>query len=626
MCGIVGIFRPYGARVVENEIKSMLDRILYRGPDGSGMYVAEGIGFGHARLAIQDLSLLAAQPMISHNKRYVLTYNGEVYNVRELQKELKEKGVVLKSTGDTEALLEYLSEFGVEATLAKIEGMFAFALWDQRERNLVLARDRHGVKPLYYTMGPRGEVRFASEMKSLICSQANPDLCTLNATLLGFGGTCGDSTVFRGVRHVGPGEWLVFGRDIAMKRRVFFTINDFVDQTMYDELRRLSKEEVVNKVKDALEESIELRLISDAPVGSLVSGGVDSSLIVAMAMFKGRSPGLKLYHANVISNSEISPAQHLSQTLGLKLQSVNVSDEDILDNTPIVTYHYEIPIIYHSSSVPFYMVSKLAGQDGIKVLLTGEASDEYFLGYPIYSIQPYLLKCRQILGFLRNLLHKVPAIGNLLRLNREADSASSLIALVSRYERERRRTEAAKRFSFIRNKKELFWHVKCIDLVIGSVSSLLHRNDRLAMAWGIESRFPFLGYHLARIAANLPGEYKIRKTLNFSDWRHPFITDKWVVRKIAERYLPAELAHRAKYPFRSSVYQRLNVDKQFFQNGFMAEYYGLDNRAIDCLFDTAAPLWLCRLMLLEVWGQIFPLGCSVDAVRDHLRRYVTIKS
>jgi asparagine synthase (glutamine-hydrolysing) len=623
MCGVVGIFRPEGTKVAEDELQSMLDRISYRGPDASGLYTADGIGLGHVRLAIQDLSSLADQPMVSRSKRFVLTYNGEIYNVRELQGELKRKGVMLKSTGDTEALLEYLATFGVAATLSNIEGMFAFALWDRQERSVTLARDRHGIKPLYYTTGPKGELRFASEMKSLISSQPEPDLCTINAILLGLGGTWGEPTVFRGVRHVCAGEWLVFRQDAKVKRHIFFHINQFVDRCLHDELDQLSKDEVVEKVANAMQKSVSLHLVSDAPVGALVSGGVDSSLVTAIAAQD--YPNLRLYHANVISDSETLAAKQLAKTIGLELQHVAVTDEDVLDYTAIATYHYEMPMGYHfGSCVPFYMVSNLAAKDGVKVILTGEGSDEYFLGYPIYAIRSYLLRYHQVLGFIQNILHRLPAIGNLLWPRMKADPANHLRNLMFRYELEERRGSSAEALNFIRNKTELDLRIMCLDMVIGNVRTLLHRNDRLAMAWGLESRFPFLGYALARIAVNLPSRYKVCKVLRFGDWRHPFISDKWIIRKIAERYVGQSLSHRAKFGFRSTFYRRLKIDKSYFRGGFMAEYYGLNSRAIDHLFDTGTQDWLAQILLLEVWGQIFPLGRNVDVTREHLRRYITI--
>jgi len=623
MCGIVGIFRPDRSQVAKTEVEAMLSRIAYRGPDGIGFHIADGIGLGHVRLAIQDLSDLAAQPMVSHNGRYVFVYNGEIYNIVEMKDDLRKENVSVNSTGDTEVLLEYLATFGLEAALKKAEGMFAFALWDVEERTLALARDRYGIKPLVYTRGSNGEVRFASEMKALFDGHAEPDLITLNATLLGLGCTWGDPTVFRHIYHVGAGEWLVFRADGRTDRGTFCSIADFADESTHRELCGLSEKAVVDRVAHDLEESVKFHLLSDAPVATLASGGVDSSIVSAIAA--KYYPNLKLYHASVLSEIETPAAEQLAKVLGVELHAVRVTDEDILNYIPIVTYYNELPLTYLGGSyVPFFMVSRLAGTEGIKVVLTGEGSDEYFLGYPKYALRPYLHAYNRMVGFLQKGFQGIPKFGRFLWPSKETEPASLLRNLMFRYELEERRGSAAEAFHFVRNKTELDWHVCSIDMVIGNVRTLLHRNDRLAMAWGLESRFPFLGHTIARTAVNLPGRYKIRKSFGFRDWRHPMIIDKWAVRAVAGRYLPPNLAQRRKFGLQSSAHLRLHADRRFFDQGFMTEYYGLNRRAFDHLYAIGDRPWLAQVFLLEVWGQIFALGRSVDAVRERIRQYATI--
>jgi asparagine synthase (glutamine-hydrolysing) len=621
MCGIVGVLRSDNVQVTDEQIRNMLKKIPYRGPDGDGIYTNENVGLGHVRLSIQDLSQLAAQPMVSHDGRYVLTYNGEIYNVKELRSDLHSIGVKLKSTGDTEALLEYLVEYGIKKTLAKVEGMFAFGLWDSVDRKLILARDRHGIKPLYYTTSQKGELRFASELKVLVSNMAEPDMTTINAILMGLGGTWGDSTVFRKIRHVCAGQYIVIDHKLDMNHYCFFHINDFADRNVYEELCRYSKKEVVNRVAKELEDSVEKRMISDAPVAVLASGGIDSSIIAALAA--KRCPNIMLYHANVLQDSETSAAKQLAEVLGLGMRCVDVSEEDVLDNIPIATYHYESPLSYHNGScVPFYMVSELVSKDGVKVVLTGEGSDEYFLGYPACAIKPYMMAFDNVRKNFQNFLHLFPKLGNLLWPREEYSPANLMRKLMFRFELEERRGQASMAFDFIKNKIEHDRHIMTLDMVIGNVRVLLQRNDRLAMAWGLESRFPFLGHDLARTAANLPGKYKVRKTWRVNDWRHCFISDKWVVREIARRYLPPELSQRKKFGFRSSFYDRLKVDKEFYANGFMAEYYGLNKRALVYLYETSTPRWLEQIMSLEVWGLLFCMGLSVDEVRERMSRFV----
>ena len=618
MCGIVGVFGPQGLGVEREDIKKMLDMIRYRGPDDSGIYLDNHVGIGHVRLSIQDLSPLAAQPMTSHQGNHVLAYNGEIYNVRELQNELRSIGVELRSTGDTEALLEYYVNFGIEKTLRTIKGMFAFIVWDKKNHTITAARDRHGIKPLYYKLGTKNQIFFSSELKVLAHSDYEPDINTLNATLMGLGATWGESTVFKKINHVCAGEWITFSRDGSKRRHEFFRIDDFVDQDFSEQLETYKTREIVDYVHNELKQSIESQLLSDAPVAAFVSGGVDSSLIASIAKLK--NPNLRLYHCDVNGASETPAAKELAQKIGLDLRITSVSDQDILDNTAITTYHYEAPLNYHNGAcVPFYLLSRQAGKEGIKVVLTGEGSDEYFLGYPNIAIRPYLHALQKAGACFQDIFHKIPRTGDFLWQKKENTPAEQLRNLMFRYELHDRREEAASRLEFIKSKKELDFRVTCIDMVIGNVRTLLQRNDRLGMAGGLESRFPFLDENLAKLAVNLPSKYKIRKILHASDWRHAFLSDKWIVREIANKYMPHSLAFRRKFGFQSSVYRRLQVSPSFYFNGFIQEHYGMNNKAIERMLISAPQHWRENLFSLEIWGMVFPLQKKIEDIQEHIK-------
>lgn len=625
MCGIAGIFQPDGRNISEQELKHMIEVIGYRGPDDRGQYVAPGIGMAHVRLSIQDLSQSAAQPMISHNRRYVLAYNGEIYAIGALRRAIEQGGRKLTSTGDTETLLEYIAMFGLEKALADIEGMFAFALWDSQERTLVLCRDRHGIKPLYYAVGPAGEVRFASEMKSLIGSSGTPDLCTVNAIMLGLGGTWGEPTVFQGVQHVCAGEWVRFDKDGRRRTASFFHINDFIDKELYEEQARYTPRQAVQKVYDELVKSVEMQLVSDAPVAVLASGGVDSSIVAAIAA--KRYQNLVLYHADVQYASEVDAARMLAKELGLGLRTVAVSDQDALETLAKVTYHYEQPLLFHGGScIPFYMVSQLVGRDGVKVVLTGEGSDEYFIGYQNYVIYPYLKRWQAARNRGRRLLQALPFLGGLFAHPPNHEGPEQLRHLLFRYELQERRDGAARAYGFIRGDIERERQLMCVDGILGSVRTLMLRNDRLAMAWGLESRFPFLAHGLAKTALNLPSKFKVRPSLHVTDWRQFLLCDKWVIRKVAEQLVSRPLAYRKKYGFRSTFAQRMRVRKEFFRGGFVREHYRLDDRAVDWLLQTATPHWLARTVCLEVWGRLFCMAHTCDAITDDLRRHAWMEA
>ncbi len=625
MCGIAGILRAPGTQVEEREIGNMLDLLGHRGPDGSGVYMDRHLGLGHVRLAILDLSDQAAQPMRSNDERYVLTFNGEIFNFRELRHRLEERGIRVRSSGDTEVLLELLAAFGVGEILPLLEGFFAFALWDHLDGSLVLARDRHGIKPLYYKLAPDGSVHFASEMKPLIGPDTPPDPYMVSASLLGSGCVAGEPTLFRGIRHIEPGRWLRFDSRGQRSSGCFFGTSDFVDASLYRELAQSSKEEVVRKLADAFEESIDYRLISDAPVACLVSGGIDSSLIAAVAGRRA-SANLALYHADVEHNSERPWAEMLARELGLELFSVDVTDEAFLDGIAVTTHHAEIPIIYHANSVPFYLVSKLAAENGIKVVLTGEGSDEYFLGYPRSVIDRYVRPLKRASEGGRALVHRMfPRAGPLLWPHEAHAGIQSLHRLLGRFDSEELRDEIPPRLAHVTSQRDRESQFETLNFVHGHLLTLLHRNDRLGMASGIESRFPFLGHSLARLAVNLPARYKIRATSRFFNVRHPFHMDKWAVRALAERHLPRAIVDRPKKGFPITIAERLVIDSRLFHDGCVQDWFGLGQRAIGKLPERVPPGFLFSLLLVEVWGRLFWHNTAVEEVSDFVRRNVRIQ-
>jgi asparagine synthase (glutamine-hydrolysing) len=601
----------------------MVNSIRHRGPDGSGMLHFEGVALGHVRLSILDLSDMAAQPMRSIDKRYSIVFNGEIYNFRELRKSLDAKGIHFESTGDTRVLLEHMIAFGVDETLRLLEGMWAFAFWDEQEQTLVLSRDRHGIKPLYIADGEGGEILFGSEIRAVLGDNPRPCPAGVCAALLGLGGTFGQATLFDSVQSVEPGERLIFREGRLVSRERVLRVEDSIDPGEYESLRRSSVDAVMERVSSDFDTSMDYRLVSDAPVACMVSGGVDSSLIAGMAA--GRYPNLQLYHADVKSNSERERAEEVARQLGRELHVTDVSPSDFLTHVADVTHFNENPLIYHLNSVPFYLVSRMAAKDGIKVVLTGEGSDEYFLGYPNMVLLPILNSIDNTKRLLQGLLHRVfPRGGRMLWPDLKNSYAEQLRQLVFRAQPSIVGENSARAYDFIEGAGPRSALERTLSLVNDHLGTLLHRNDRLGMAWGLESRFPFLGNALTRTALNLPSAYKVRKTLRFHDWRHPGIVDKWAVRKLAESYVSMDLAHRPKKGFPVSVDKQLGIRPSFFAGGFVEEWFGLDKRSTETLLRSSSSLWSTRLMLLDVWGRQFFQAQSRDEVREQLAEHVDI--
>lgn len=620
MCGLVGCLQVNNRLVSREEIDRALSTIRYRGPDDSGIHIDNPVGLGHVRLSILDLSKLGAQPMVSASGRHVIAYNGEVYNFAVLREELKASGVTLRSSGDTEAILEYMELFGVSRCLEVMEGMFAFALWDRQAKILTLARDRHGIKPLYYAYAPEGTLWFASEMKALLDFSRGPDHTSIDAAMLGLGCAYDQHTLLRGIDSVRAGETITFREGAPPEHRFFFRLPDFIDSKIYEKYDRCRPNEIIDEVGDALEESMRLCMISDSPVAVLASGGIDSSLIAALA--SKAHPDLKLFHANVVGASETPAAEALAKHLKCDLFSETITGQDTLDYTALVTYHYEMPLMYHTNAVPFYLVSRLAAKHGIKVVLTGEGSDEYFIGYAQMAIWPAIQRYRSLMARVQSVVHRIPGLGPIVWPNTSDSLALQLRSTLLRYELDERRTEAESAYSFISQWSKRLLSYMSLDMCEGNIPPLLHRNDRLGMAWGIESRFPFLGHKLAGFALNLPSQFKVRKTIRFNDRRHPFVIDKWCIRAYAERLLPRNLSRRGKYAFRAVAYNKLALTTEFFKDGFVQNHYGLGRRAVELMLEKSNVAWRSRLFMLEVWGRLFVRREQADVVGASVRSLV----
>jgi len=620
VCGLFGIvYRDRSTLPDEAALKRTAGLLAHRGPDSHGIHRAPGVGLVHTRLSLLDLSSRSDQPLWDATGRHALVYNGEVYNFRELRSRMESAGPPFHTTSDTEVVLRRMLEGDVPRGLGELDGMFAFGLWDAERGELLLARDRFGIKPLYYCETGSAFL-FASEVKAFkpwLALEADP--ISVAAYFVARNEPTRRHSFFRDVRILGAGEMLRLGVNGAVERAPYARLSELVDGEERASLGRLRPEQAVDHVEGLLATAVERQLVADAPVGALCSGGVDSSLILALAA--RRHSDLAIFHADVVGRlSEHEAAQRLARHLRLELHKVEVTDADHVEHLVDVVWHYEAPFAYHTNSLAFMLVARLVRRSGVKAVLTGEGSDEGFLGYPRTVLRDSLSAYYRTLERLRKTLAAIPRLGSLLfPLSRNPPAAAT--DLLQRCERsaEQRelRDELAERLGGPLPEREL----RSLDLLGYHLRTLLHRNDALGMQASIEARFPFLDPALVRAAVNLPYRLKVRASLTGYDWAHPFLVDKWIVRRVADRHLPHALSRRRKLGFPTDALRRLRVAPEFYRDSVLGALLGLGARELAALAREADPATRLNLLLLELWAALFLADRSPETLTAELRRH-----
>jgi asparagine synthase (glutamine-hydrolysing) len=621
MCGIAGILLPSGRVVDPGVLERMAGTLLHRGPDNTGWHVAGSAGFAHTRLSIVDLSARGNQPF--RNDRYVLTYNGEIYNHLELRKNLKAEGVVLPDgSSDTDTLFHYLIRFGVDRTLRDIRGMYAFSFADTSDGAVYLCRDRYGIKPLYWTF--RGGVLYwASEVKAI--RQAVDVEVNFTRTL--FAAVAGTEnsvylTPFEGVFNVKPGRYLSCRPGREPVSCEYYNLIADVDEKYYRELDRLSGNQVIGRFDAVFADAVKSMLMGDAPMGCFVSGGIDSSLVSTLAIENYKE--LSLFTANILGRfSEFADAQVLSESLKQPLYDAPFAPGMLLEGWARATWHSEIPLVAHVNSIPFSYVACLARQRGVKAVLTGEGSDELFLGYPKLLARRWKPLAAFPLKALRSLYGLVPKLEAYVFPNSGPSIEAFLFHLVRQYEREFIDADASRAYPFL-PPAQAAEHYLTIQMFRSSLHSLLHRNDRMGMLASIESRFPFLDEEVVRFAVNLPVRFKIGRSVQFHNIKHPFAVDKWIVREAARRRLPKRLVDKPKLGFPLYGHRHLLLKKGFFRGGFIEQGLGMTDRVEEHLL-TRDRYNVGKLASIEVFGRLFAMGQSQADVSSLLDNFSSIE-
>jgi len=635
MCGIFGFVSHRSDAIPEKDrLRETANLMQHRGPDARGFYVEPGIAFVHTRLSLLDLSERGNQPFWDHENRYALIYNGEIYNFQELRDELVQEGVKFETTCDTEVLLKGVLKWGADATLPKLDGMFAFALFDRKTKSLLLARDRFGIKPLFVYETADTFV-FASEIKTMRpWIPFEPDPFSISSFLYGFSGPTQGSTFFRHITCIEPGGVVRITKGSKSERSRFFSVGDFIDRDEIARLKTLPRKTLIDLVDERLNASVQAQLVADAPVGALCSGGLDSSIVMAVAA--RYHTNLAIFHANVVGPvSEFEAASRLAKHLKLDLKSIEVHDQDFIDRIPEVTDHFGHPFFSCPHSIPYHAVCSLVRQNGVKAVLSGEAADEYFLGYHFFA--PNLMRYTRVRELVRALKRKIgrgPEADpfeyrgpGYIQAGDARTEQGFVHALHNRFEVLRETFDVREKLLPVSDWNTFAAALPSVDSLGYNLRALLHRNDTMGMASSIEARFPFLENRFARLAINMPMRAKIQFSWKATeDPSHYLFQNKWVLRKVGERYLPSELFRRVKRPFPINAYaeSRLRIHSKYFNDSAFSELFELNREQTSWMMNKCPHHLKFKLLLFDVWAQLYLRAKPREAVLSQLRQHLEI--
>jgi asparagine synthase (glutamine-hydrolysing) len=629
MCGICGkLFFDSEQKVTAEQLDRMLSAISHRGPDGHGKYLRGPLGLGHTRLAIIDLST-GDQPMPNEDELIWLTYNGEIYNFRELRQELICKGHVFRSNSDTEVIVHLYEEYGTEC-VNRLRGMFAFALWDDAARTLFLARDRVGIKPLYYINTGRALV-FASEIKALLCGaevQREVDLQAIHRFLT-FLHLPGDQTLFKGIRKVEPGHYLLVNGERVICQRYWDLHFDAVASGQ--SLRRKC-----NDLRRLLKNTVQDHLMSDVPVGVLLSGGVDSTIVLScVAQETGKQINtFTIGFSGEEFDDERSFARLAADRFDTEHHEITISASEFAGFLPSYVRHMEEPVC-EAPAIALHYVSRLARQH-VKVVLSGEGGDEAFGGYQTYRNLLLLERIKYIAGPFRGLLgSSVDWFGGLNGFGRFKKYGALCRTPLAAYYYSRagtpfsyfnlHRAELCTRdfYGSVDTEgctqiiKDLFARVDqqadqqpalnrmlYIDTKTWLPDDLLIKADKMTMANSLELRVPLLDHLVLEFAASLPPDFKVK------GW-----TTKRILKEAFKDSIPREVIKRRKtglpVPLRRWMRNDLGgfVREVLLGERSVARRYFQKNAIERLLQRNAADGVLMKevfsLLTLELWHQEF---------------------
>ncbi len=614
MCGLVGWLDYKGFHNLK-PLQQMNKEISHRGPDFSGLWYDEIIGLGHSRLAIIDTSARANQPMISDSKRFILVYNGEVYNYIELQNYLKKKGQIFRTSSDTEVVLNALKYWGVDA-VSKFNGMFAFALWDKEKQKLFMGRDRAGEKPLYY--------KFENE-KIIFCSEIFPLISRLNKSeiemenlneYLEFNYVSNPKTIFTNIFQLPPGHIFIKEKNKPINIRPYWNLID-----SFQKKNKNNENTIIEELNEIKEKSIKSRMLSDVPIGVFLSGGVDSAAVTATMIENSDKVNIITAKFTEKTYDEFNDAQITANYLNTKTKEIFIRShsDDIIEAINCSARNF----LADNSAIPFWLMSKEA-KKSIKVVLTGDGADEIFAGYETYiadrlaqkyfkfispNLWDYILKlCTKVLPtnfnklsfsfkllqFIKGMSQKWPyrhfawrqiftrhEINKLLRFNKPL------------------KTEYSNKLEYFQNNLDLLDSCLFADINTWLADCLLIKSDRMSMAHGLEVRSPFLDHNLIEFAASIPSSLKLK-----------YYKKKYIFKKSLRKKLSPEILARKKKGFNSPVNHWLKTSLKEFSRDML-----FSNPMLTIFnFDSLDKLWndhqqmkidnsfkIYNLLILSIW-------------------------
>lgn len=616
MCGIAGIWNHHllsGPQLdVASIVGKMADRLRHRGPDGDGCWTDHdaGIGLSHRRLSIIDLSERGAQPMSSPSGRFVITYNGEIYNYMELHSALEAEGCHFAGTSDTEVLITAIESWGLDNTLEKVIGMFGFAVWDRQFRKLSLVRDRMGIKPLYWAR-VGGSFAFASQPGAFAEVPGWQGEIDIDAVTdyFRFNYVPAPKSIYRNVEKLKPGTILELNNAGEHSVRSYWDIYEVARKSQRND-QKGSIKETVDTLDGLIRDAVTQRMVADVPIGAFLSGGIDSTMVVAQMQAVSSAP-IRTYTIG-FEDSDFDEAEHASviaKHLGTLHNEYCLTPQDVSEIIPSLPTWFDEPFA-DSSQIPTYLVSKLAAED-VKVVLSGDGGDEVFAGYSRYvaaqtlwsenNFQSSLVRrLAAVVGRMppklmseiaamfpdrvrpahfserfRKFRHAVSALGpnafHLALMSRSTDPGAYVIGGTPS-------PHMLDDEDFLNDLHDVVHRMQAVDMCTYLPDDILTKLDRASMATSLEARVPLLDHRLVSFALALPSSMRIRGR-----------ESKWILRELLKRYVPSTLFDRPKQGFAVPVGNWLRCELRDWAEDL------LDERAIreDGLLDAEriAALW-----------------------------------